>query len=508
MRYFKKSLQGILSKLVVAFILVAGVMGCSDDDSTDNEIVTTGTVGGMIVDAASREGLVDVSVTLMAGGIVFDPVTTGPTGLFSFENVPKGEVLVTIDPPPESSYGETWIHKEFTNEHNTVTIGPIGLVAGDDSFSVRVLNLFGEPVGNYSIVLEHFVEYIDFNSENSTPMGSVLLDATTSVDGNATFTHVPNFFTLSGEISDTVIVYLPTLDIDGDGIFEFPGGERIFSLRNLQDPVIEIILDGNYETELNVLNSTIGNMTGVISTNPLPALISTSDTIYVSFNLPIQETVEVVISDEFGNPVSQTPILTVNGNNLSIDFSNDALHEGNEYNILIHAVSSIGKQLVTGDFYAPFFTPGSSDEVTITNITRSPIAPYRVDIEFSEPIGSGNSGGTTLSGENCVMFFDDNLADQVSPNTVGDVAGELGNPSCNSSGLNFIMNEPNPTGLGVKSGYSKHWTFNAPVDFTTTLPVTNLHLIFSKITTSNYVIKRSDGTRVVDFTGSTSIVIP
>ena len=164
--------------------------------------------------------------------------------------------------------------------------------------------------------------------------------------------------------------------------------------------------------------------------------------------------------------------------------------------------------MVTGDFYASFFTPASSVEVTVANIMRDPNPPYRVEIEFSEPVGNGSAAGLTLSGGNCVMFFNANLADASEVNAVGDVAGELGNASCNRAGLNFIMQEPEPIGPAGKSGYTKYWTFNAPVDFTTGLPATEVHLFFSYISTVTSMVEGSDGSRVEDFVGSTSIAIP
>ena len=501
---------------VVAAVMAAALSGCSCGDTLDVDNVSPeGTVGGIIVDAVSRAGLADASVTLMAGGEIFDAVLTSATGAFSFENVPAGDVLITVAPPEGTSYSGTWIRAELSNAagefptgNATLVVGPIGLVALDQSFSVRVLDEHGKPVSQYALALEHFVEYIDFSTGVPTQMGSVLVQATTDTGGYATFTRLPNFFTLSGTVLDTVVVYLPPLDVDANGIFEYAGGDRLFELRALANPTPDIVLDSGYDTNLYVRNSTIAQLAGTGGTAPTPAVIAINDVIHVAFNLPIQNNVEIVVSDEFGVPITQTPSLSITGDNLAINFGGDPLLPGNEYNIHIHAVAAIGERLVTGDFTAAFFTPGISTDITVATIVRDPVSPFRVDIEFSEPIGNGSAAGLTLSGGNCVMFFNANLADTAQINYVGDVPGELTNPSCNRGGLNFIMNEPDPIGPAGHSGYTKYWTFNAPVDITTTFPVTGVHLFFSYIVTPTSIVERTNGTRVEDFSGSSSITIP
>jgi len=501
---------------VVAAAMAVAFSGCSGSDTLEvDNFYPEGTVGGLVVDAVSRAGLADASVTLLAGGELFEAVMTDATGAFSFEKVPVGDLLITITPPEGSSYGGTWIRDELSNAagefptgNATLVVGPIGLVALEKSFSVRVMDQHGKPVSQYALALEHFVEYIDFSSDMPVQRGSVMLQATTDTGGYATFDQLPDFFMLSGLVLDTVVVYLPPLDADSDGILEYGGGDRLFLLRALANPTPDIVLDAGFETSLYIRNSTIGQLANAGGTTPTPAVLAINDVIHVAFNLPIQNNVEIVISDEFGVAITQTPSLSITGDNLAINFDGDPLLPGNEYNIHIHAIAAIGERLVTGDFFAPFFTPGISTDITVANIIRDANVPFRVDIEFSEPIGNGSVAGLTLSGGNCVMFFNANLADGAQINTVGDVAGELTNPSCNRSGLNFIMNEPEPIGPAGKSGYTRYWTFNAPVDFTTTLPVTGVHLFFSYINTPSSIVERANGTSVEDFTESTSITIP
>ncbi len=490
-------------------VLAAGLSGCSCGDSLNVDNVSPeGSVGGIIVDAESRAPLAGASVALLAGGTMFEEVQTDDTGAFAFEKVPAGDVLVTITAP--EGYRSIWLRDELPNAagefptgNSSLTLGPIGLVPMSETFSVRVLDQYGKPVSQYPMALEHFNEWVDFSGGTPIGRGSVQVEATTDSSGYANFTNIPNMLALSTQLNDTVVVLLPPLDEDSNNVYEYGGGDRIFHLRALADPTPDVVLDSGFTTVLQIRNSTIAQMAGTGGTHPLPAVLAINDVIHFAFNLPIQPSAEITISDEFGAAITQTPALSITGDYLAINFNGDPLLPGNEYNIHIHAVASVGERLVEGDFAGSFFTPGVGAAVTVDSITRD--GSNRVDLEFSEPIGTVAS--VNLTGEaGCVTFFPANLADVSQTGYVGDAPGELNNPSC--AGYNMYSNEPDPEGLPGPSGYTKYWYFIDPIDITLTTPATGVHLLFSHVSNQNYIMQRPNGVPVEDFTGTTSIAIP
>ncbi len=486
-----------------------GCSGCGESLDVDN-VAPEGSVGGLIVDAVTRLPVEGANVRLLAGAQIFEAVATGADGAFAFEGVPAGEVLITIEAP--AGYRGAWIRDmlsnaagEFPTENATLTVGPIGLVPTSETFTLRVLDQHGKPVSQYPLTLRHYAEYVDFSDGMPLEQGEVVMQASTDTSGYATFADLPDFYGLGPSISDTVIVLLPPLDADTDGVFEFAGGDRNFYMRDLADPTPDVILDSGYTTQLQIRASTIPELAGAGATNPAATVLSINDVIHAAFNLPIENSVEITVSDEYGTPITQLPSISVTGDNLAINFGGDPLLPGNEYNLHIHAVAAVGERLVTGDFYAPFFTPGISEEVTVANIARS---GNRVELEFSEPIGVGNGTASTLNGANCVLFINYDIDGS---GLVGDGPMELTNASCDLGSPYYLRSaEPDPVGPGGASGYTKYWIFDVPqapgpVD----LPQgTHVHILFSHVSNAGKIVERATGVQVEDFTQGTQVSLP
>src|SRR5687767_14972252 len=89
--------------LLAATALVAS---CGDSVSVSNTS-PRGSVGGIVVDASTRAPLAGVSVTVIAGGEVFDPVVTGEDGTFRVPSVPFGNVLALVTPADATHGGAT-----------------------------------------------------------------------------------------------------------------------------------------------------------------------------------------------------------------------------------------------------------------------------------------------------------------------------------------------------------------------------------------------------------------
>jgi hypothetical protein len=486
--------------------ILAAALGCGDSLSVKNTS-PRGSVGGIVVDAATRAPLAGVEVSLLAGGELFAPVVTEEDGLFGFDRVPAGVVLVSLAAP--GGYQGTYLRGElpaaagdFPTGNSTLTLGPVGLVPLDGSFSLRVLDANGRPVSGYAVTARHFVQWVDLTSGAGASRGEVVATVTTDNAGYALFSSFPDFFRLGPSVNDSLVVLLPPLDIDGDGIYDFSGGDRLFSARALGDPTPDVILDAGYTTTLQVRASTVAELAGAGGSTPAAAVIGSTDSIHVAFNLPIQDSVSVTVSDEWGAPLAGQPELTVRDDNLTLAFGQSPLSPGNEYNLHIHATAAVGARHVSGDFSAAFFTRALSSQVTIANVTRDP-ASQVVDLVFSEPIGLGGNANFTLNGANCVVYFE---ADLNQSGAVGDAPSELGAQSCNVA---LASQEPNPTGPPGLSGYTRYYRLTAPtigIDATPLPAGTRMHLMFSHA--ANVTVRRPDGSAVGDFTGDAYVTLP
>ncbi|HUH05505.1 MAG TPA: carboxypeptidase regulatory-like domain-containing protein [Kofleriaceae bacterium] len=488
--------------------LAMAAFGCGDSLEVKNT-GPKGSVGGIIVDAVTRAPIEGASLSVLAGATTKGPTETDAQGIFRFTDVPAGDVLIIIDGPEGAAYTTAWIRAYLDDTagdfpaHNTITLGPIGLVAGTTNFTMRVLDQTGRPVSQYPVTLRHFVEYVNFGNVPASGGGEVLVTGTTGTDGRVTFAGMPDFFSMSPSINDTVLLLLPPLQ-DG-GVFEFAGGSQTMSMRNLGDPTPDVILDPAFETQLRVRASTVPALAGSGGTNPTATVLAINDVIHVAFNLPIRNNASVVISDERGTPIANQPTMTISDDNLTMSFGNDPLLPGAEYNIFIHAVSAVGDVNVTGDFVAAFFTPALTDDVTVTNINRDPNNQV-VTIEFSEPVGIGQGQSVVLSGGNCVLFFNANLADITGAGLIGDAPNERGNGACD---LALFSIEPDPTGPAGLSGYTRYWQFTAPPPAAGgALPAgTRFDILFSRVPNAGFLIERADGRPVRDFIAPNDIPI-
>lgn len=488
----------------IALAAALGAAACGDSVSVSNA-TPEGSVGGLVVDAATMQPIAGATVRLIAGGRTFDAVETGGDGSFAFTDVPAGSVIVQID-TPAGYWGATvrgaltGSAGEFPIGNEVLTLGPIGLVPAATTFTVRVLSESGAPVANYNLGLETSLEWVDFSSGAPNAIGRRGFAATTNADGYATFaTALPDYWRLGTSVPDAVVVLLPPWDADMDGAFEFAGNVRVFNMRTLGDPTPDVVLDPNYEAAIYVVASTIPQLEG--GGAGLPGVIGTSDPIWIKFNLPIEEaSLDVNVVTETGSPVMATTNVT--DDLLKITFP--ALTAGAEYNLHVHVVTKVGDRFLQGDFAAPFFTRNPAATITATP-SKDP-STGAVRITFSEPIGTGNPGLNYLAGGDCVLFFNADLGG--APLPIGDYPGELGNPNC-EAGRAFYAVEPDPAGPVGLSGYSSVWEFYPPAPGGNPIPpATPIHIFFSRVSNPAYVIERPDGRPVHDFTGGMSIFMP
>ena len=490
----------------LAILALISTGACGDSLDVQNT-VPRGSIGGLVVDAVTRMPIEGATVSVIAGGESEGPTTTKADGHFSINNVRAGDVLIMIDGPTDAGYQQAFIHGFLDDTagnfpaHNTITLG-IGLLSAGSDYTIRVLDTEGRPVSMYPVTLRHFVQYIDFSSGLSRNGGEVVMSATTGTDGRATFTGMPPFNALSPDINPTGVLLLPP--VEDNGLFVYPGGSQTVNLRAYGDPSPDVILDPNLAASLTIRASTVADLYNPPGSSATGTVLGINDTIHVAFNLPLVDAT-VAVMDEAGTPLATQPSVTPSEDNLSIGFGQNPLSPGNEYNIVIHAVANVGDTLVEGDFSGAFFTTGVGD-VTVSNVVRD-AATQVVDVEFSEPVGVGGGSTISMSGGNCVLFFNANLADTATTGVIGDAPNERGNDSCGN--VVFYSNEPDPPGLARRSGYTKYWRFTAPAPAGGgTLPTgTRFDLVFSHVVSSSLVIERADGTPVKDFVDPTDIPI-
>lgn len=495
----------MLRRTLVALALTTSLSGCGDSLDVNN-VDPKGSVGGIVVDAVSRLPIEGATLTILAGGDMFDAETTDATGAFSFDSVPAGDVLVSVAGPEGSSYQAALVRDSMPAAagefplSGTLTLGPIGLVPLSSMFQARVLDLGGRPVSDYTVTARTFAQWVDISSGTGVNRGEVVMQATTDGNGYVSLSPFPDFFALGGGVSDTLHLTLPPHDSDGDMINDYAGGSQTLALRGLNDATPDIILDPAFSTQLQIRAATIGNMVSG-GTNPAQTVIGISDSLHFTFNLPIEQTATVTVVNEQGTLLDPQPGIAVTDDNITVAFGSTPLSPGEEYNIAIHAVSAVGEVRVSGDFSGHFFTAAINPTVSVINITRDPTT-QQVDIEFDQPIGPV----TSLSGGNCVLFFAADLGGDIA---IGDIAGELGNANCNG-GHTFSSVEPNPGGTYGTSSYTKYWRFTAPQggNMSPLLSNTRVHILFSHVVSAGSIVERPDGSVVDDFTDNVTMSIP
>lgn len=480
-------------RLVRIALVITLAAACGDSLSVNNAS-PAGSVGGLVVDASSRAPLEGATVTLISGGNVLDPEVTAADGSFRFTDVPFGIVLLIITPVDPAAYGGATVHRmlageagDFPVDNEALTIGPIGLTPLSAApFQFRVIDIDGAPVANYNVAAQTTVEWIDYSGGPGVAQGERIITATTDADGYATIPGLPEYWRLSPNINDALVVNLPPLDIGADGIYEYPGGFTVFNLLALGNPTPDVILDPAYSGALTVQQSSIDALAG----GGGPSVLGTNNEAWIKFNLPITDDVEVIVGNELGQPVA-APTATVEGDTLRLSFA--GLNPGAEYNMSIHAVAAVGDHAIQGTFYAPFFLRSADSQVTVVSATRD--GPSTIHVTFSQPIGLGF--GVSLNGGNCVLFFNADLGGASVP--VGDAPGEIGNADC-EGGRSFSSEEPDPQGPVGYSGYTTRWVFDVFNPFTATAlgPGTQTYFMFSHVADPSYRLRRVDGTLVND----------
>ncbi|HJZ87908.1 MAG TPA: hypothetical protein VKN99_22190 [Polyangia bacterium] len=487
-------------------LALTAAASCGGDEVQVNNSSPSGSVGGMVVDAATRAPLKDVQVKLIAGAQTMMQ-KTDMGGVFGFRGVPAGAVLLSmhLDRYVDAVDREVLpgAAGQFPTGNGAVTVGPLGLLAASSSFTVRVVSVRGEPQNMVVLSARTRVQQVDFSDPAGVARGELTVHATTDTGGLAKFTDLPDFASLAGLIPDLVTVQVPPFRVGStpESQYDFPGLQVNFNLAQLGSTVPTIVLAAP-PTGLALLASNVATLFGVSLGTDLSSVVASTDTLFAVFNLPIDgPSLRVSLLDELGAEV--TGYQAAADGSLVKVLPGASVLPGREYNLTIEAtglgVGTVFRRTVAG----PFFTRPSTTDAAIASLCQEPGGYLRVT--FNEPVGTGNPGTNYLAGGNCALWF---VADLNGSGAVGDYPGERGNPSCNG-GIPFYAEEPDPPGPVGLSGFTTRWHFPIPQVATGPLgPGTGFDIAFGQIPDPSFFLIRVTGQRVRDFAGAASQTIP
>jgi hypothetical protein len=496
-------------RTILALLALSGQLACGgDEDSLGvTNVSPRGSVGGLVVDAATLKPMAGVLATVVAGGTRFpsgDPAAADATGHFSIEAVPSGDLIIQLTPSDTNAHRAVNIAAtlpnsagEFPLANATLSLGPIGLLPlaeKSSGFMVQFVTSDGAPApAGIKTFLRTGVEYVDFKDGTPVQQGMIVVDGPTDNSGRVRYEGIPDFAKLaglvgSGGITDQVRIEVPPFDSNKDGILEFLGTEAVFNVNRLKGSIPTVVLrSSGAPASLTIEAASIAALAGKKGNRVMSSI---SGPVYITFNLPLrQDLTELSLSDELGKPVVSPPSPSVTGNVMTINFS--GLKGGAEYNLNLRAFADVEGNLVSGYFGAPVFTPGQAAATVKANLSRDAGDPNRILVTFTEPIGSGTAG-QSFTGGNAIIYFDYDID---GTGVKGDAPAER---NAGTSNVSMIISEVNPPGPAGLSGLSSHWYFTLPQDsMGNPLPSgTAFDLLFSR---ASFATERAGGKLVPDF---------
>jgi hypothetical protein len=310
--------------------------------------------------------------------------------------------------------------------------------------------------------------------------------------GLAQFRDIPEL-PLAGSINfPNVRVYVPEIDLDGDGNPEFASTTRNFDLHTTGDTIQVIRLSAFVSGDLTVSAS---NNSYFTSAPTVPGTFSSGDSIYVLFNRePDADSLSVVLR-EFAQDGASWPLTpTLTGNQISFTLP-DGLASGEMYLLTVYANTEDFGNTYTRT--VPVFIT-ATEALTVTMARENPmVINSPVIVTFNQWVGTGSQFYTWLTGNDGVVYF---VYDLNSSGIIGDDFSEYGFTSTNV-GLESL--ETTPTwvpGLAVgRTGFSKRWRFQPPA---AAVAGTSVQFTFPFVMSSVYLFHTPAGDTVAPMTGS------
>jgi hypothetical protein len=534
------------STATLALWLAALLGGCNDSTVAVTNDNPTGTVGGMVVDAATQMPMMGATVKLVSGGNTL-MAATQMDGTFAVPKVPVGSFIVFIS---NMGYGTAQFDSSLFSgsalpvKNPVATLGPIGLVKADAQFNVRLVDETGAPVPMVNVVgRATSAAYVDFSGGDGNGRGALSFTAKSGADGLAQFTGLPEYATVAEWVNTNFVVDVPPVKVSGSESYSFLGVSQSFDLSNLtfssngaqQAPTI--LLAGPH-TPLEVVGSNLVYLSGIPAFLDQTSQVAPNGPLTVVFNQAINpQTVRVAfLQEDAVTAAAATPMATVTTNLLSIT-PNQALVAGARYNVLIHADSALAPSAanVVSEFnvVAPFFVQqasGVTPTVNVNSVSKSINGNVQVTFTLNEPIGVGAANSGPIS---CVAFYEGANLDN------GDPASYVGEYEAPSPVQCFSQGNPPPgmdvtaifpieqTQPGLVTGFASKWLIN--INNTASVPATGpnslackpgvpipcagpqsgnkIHLIFSRLPVGQ-TVRRTNGQPVVEDSTKLVITIP
>ncbi|MBU1244074.1 carboxypeptidase-like regulatory domain-containing protein [Myxococcota bacterium] len=492
-------------KLFSLFIPLMMVLAfaCDDGKRTFSETVTVtpvdplGTVGGVVFDASTDAPLAGVTVTVISGGYTFN-ATTDDAGIFQLTDIPAtGGVFVmySLDGflPARIQTNFPVAPGNVPYENPSITCEPIWMFGNTGTFQVRLLDPTGVPISQVPLQLVVPAAYYSVDQWGNVYFrGDVNRVANTNAMGLAQFRDIPEL-PMAGSINfPNVRIYVPEIDLDGDGNPEFASTTRNFDLHTTGDTIQVIRLSAFVPGDLSVSAS---NNSYFTATPTVPGQFSSGDSIYVLFNRePDADSLSVVLR-EFAQDGASWPLSpTLTGNQISFTLP-DGLVGGEMYLLTVYANTEDFGNTYTRTVPV-FITP--TEALTVSMARENPmVINSPVIVTFNQWVGTGSQFYTWLTGNDGVIYF---VYDLNSSGIIGDDFSEYGYTSTNV-GLESL--EVTPTwvpGLAVgRTGFSKRWRFSPPA---AAVAGTSVQFTFPFVMSSAYLFHTPAGDTIAPMTGS------
>jgi len=400
---------------------LVALCACGDTVSVGNDN-PTGTVSGLLLTAGTEAPLSGATVRVLAGGTDLT-ATSDASGVFKIEKVPAGSFVISFS---ATGYQTVTLNDtlggavgNFPVKNPTKTIGPLGLLPNDGTFTVRVVNDQGAPAAMIAASAHVNVRYFNYEGGYASPAGDYVVTATSDANGNLNFTGLPNAAALRGISNNTY--YYSTISVEisptkvmgtGGEYYNFLGIRQSFDLgflggqNGLNGSVATIALSGP-ATALSPLDASISYIVGP-SNPPVPTTTPPAGPITVSFNQALDpNSVRVFLTNEDGARQGVPDLnATVNLNVLTLTPAM-GLTPGARYNLNLRVVAAGQPELNVSKEYTkvvPVFTTPTTP-VSIVSMRITDAVSGQGVIQFSEPVGPG-VGYLPGSAFTCITFWE------------------------------------------------------------------------------------------------------
>jgi hypothetical protein len=491
-----------LSLFLIPLMMVLG-FACDDGKRDFDETVTVtpvdtlGTVGGVVFDASTDSPLVGVNVTVVAGGHVFT-ATSDDAGVFQVTAVPAtGSVLVIYEiegfltARQQATFPVAPGNVPYVNP--TITCEPVWMLNNTGTFQVRILDPNGAPLPQVPLQLSLAATFYTVDQWGNVGFrGDLNRVANTNAMGLAQFRDLPEL-PLAGSINfPTVRIYVPEIDLDGDGVPEYASTTRTYDLHLTYDTIQVIRLASSAPGDLAVIASNHSYFTSV---STVPGTFAAGNSIYLLFNRePDADSLSVTLR-EFEQDGASWPLTpTITGSQIAVQLP-DGLVGGEMYLLTVYAhAENAGNSYIRT---VPVFTTATDAPALTMARENTMMVNSPVIVTFNQYVGTGNQLYTTLNGTDGVVYF---VYDLNSSGIIGDAAAEYGYQTTNVA-LESL--EETPTwvpGLAVsRTGFSKRWRFQ-PSDVA--VAGTSVQFTFPFVSNTQYIFRTPSGDTVAPLTGA------